>query len=168
MVPDNALDWFEQVCSCLNNAQCDYLIAGGIATVFHGNPRVTMDLDCYIDWERENALKTMSVLRELGFVLSQPVKEESLVDPAVRAALFEQKGMLVATFLNPLFPERVVDLLFEQSCLPFQEAKLRKVEMGGLECSLPTMSIDDLIVMKRAAGREKDIQDISVLESLKR
>jgi hypothetical protein len=163
---ENALEWFEEVCARLNEAHCDYMLAGGIATIFHGNPRLTMDLDCYISWEQGNAQRIMHVLEAMGYHLLQPITIEDLSDPLKRERYMREKGMLVATFKHEKYQARSVDLMFEQSCLSYETAASHKVDMGTSECALPTMGVDDLICMKKFAGRDKDLQDVSVLNGL--
>ena len=45
----------------------DYLVVGGHAVAFHGYPRFTDDLDCYVRPSAENGARIVQALREFGF-----------------------------------------------------------------------------------------------------
>lgn len=53
----------------LNAHQVRYLVIGGHAVSFHGNPRPMKDLDLWIDSTAENAARVAGAVAELGFQL---------------------------------------------------------------------------------------------------
>jgi hypothetical protein len=55
------------VCEFLNNINIDYVIVGGFAVLFYGNPRTTMDIDYVIQLEDENIPLLIKFLKENGF-----------------------------------------------------------------------------------------------------
>ncbi|MBU4075546.1 MAG: hypothetical protein KKI06_02360, partial [Euryarchaeota archaeon] len=55
------------VCIFLNNHDIDYVIVGGFAVLFYGNPRTTMDIDYVIQLEDENIPVLIQFLKENGF-----------------------------------------------------------------------------------------------------
>jgi len=63
-------------------------------------------------------------------------------------------------------PQRI-DILSAVSGLSYQDAVSRAVTMSVDGLSLKVISLDDLIVNKRASGRPKDIADALTLEKLK-
>lgn len=56
----------------------EYLVIGGIATVFHGYPRFTADLDVWVAAERGNVEKLVEVLHAFGFSRKTLVIEKFL------------------------------------------------------------------------------------------
>jgi hypothetical protein len=44
-----------------------YLIVGGYAVAYHGDPRATGDIDRFVEVSQENARKLIAVLGEFGF-----------------------------------------------------------------------------------------------------
>ncbi len=55
------------VCEYLNSKNIDYVIVGGFAVLFYGNPRTTMDIDYVIRLEDENIPVLVKFLKENGF-----------------------------------------------------------------------------------------------------
>ncbi len=71
--------------------------------------------------------------------------------------------MLVFSLYHPQKPNELIDI-FIQEPIPFAEADSRK-SIGTLgKTSVNLMGIQDLITLKKRAGRAQDIQDIAFLE----
>lgn len=64
----------------LNKHDVRYLIVGGFAVAAHGTPRYTRDLDLWGECSRENAIKLLVALDELGFE-SLGLTEEDFATP---------------------------------------------------------------------------------------
>ncbi len=60
-----------QLLSALNAHKVRYLIIGGYAVFVHGQPRMTKDLDVFIESSPGNALATFKALAEFGAPLSE-------------------------------------------------------------------------------------------------
>ena len=60
----------------------DYTIVGGIAIMYHGIPRATMDIDCLIKADEEQLIHLASKMEEAGFF----VDSEDLLAGAKGAA----------------------------------------------------------------------------------
>jgi hypothetical protein len=54
------------VCDFLNKNSIDYVIVGGFAVLFYGNPRTTMDIDYVIQLEDDNIPVLAKFLQENG------------------------------------------------------------------------------------------------------
>ena len=150
-----------------NKRKARYLVAGGVAVTFYGNPRFTKDLDIMVDLREENLQKLIAAFKKLKFVPRIPVKPEEFISKTNRDKWFREKGMLAFTFINPKNPYENIDILF-RSPLSFQKAyKSRKIFVSkGIR--IPTISRSHLIRMKRQAGRLHDLQDIAILEQAAR
>jgi hypothetical protein len=44
-----------------------YVVVGGLAAVLYGSPRLTKDLDCFIEPTLENANRALDALKEIHF-----------------------------------------------------------------------------------------------------
>jgi hypothetical protein len=56
----------EKVFGALNDKGVRYLLVGGLASVLHGVPRTTMDIDIAISPEKANLKKCISALKGIG------------------------------------------------------------------------------------------------------
>jgi hypothetical protein len=156
----------ETIVRALNEAGVRYLIAGGLAVVAHGYTRVTQDMDLILDLGEENVRQALSVLAGLGYRPTAPVAIEMFADPAIRAQWVREKGMTVFSLFSPAHPTVVVDL-FAESPLDFASAYPAAPRME-LFPNLPAAFIgyEDLLRLKRQAGRPKDLLDVDKLQAL--
>ena len=60
----------------------------------------------------------------------------------------------------------MIDVLVEES-LKFGQAEKNKIVRRFDNVTIPVISIEDLIRMKKKAGRPKDIEDLEALKFLK-
>src|SRR5947207_15870348 len=61
---------FKELLSIFNANQVKYLVVGGVAFIYHAEPRYTKDIDIWISTERENAAAVYKSLREFGAPLA--------------------------------------------------------------------------------------------------
>ena len=151
------------VLKTLNRFKVRYLVIGGVAGAFYGNPRFTKDLDIFADEKEENLRKLIAAFKKLGFITRIPVKPEEFLSRETRARWKKEKGMLAFTFINPKDPLENVDILVETPVSFASAFKNKKCfRVGNVRISV--VSRKDLIVMKRKAGRVQDLQDIAILK----
>jgi Holliday junction resolvase-like predicted endonuclease len=146
----------------LNGLNIDYLVVGGLAVNFHGVPRMTYDIDLMISLEGENIRKLMSLLTTWGYRPKVPLNPEDLADEAVRTSWIRDKGMKALNLYSESLPVGEIDLVID-SPISYVELKKRavKIELEGSD--VPTVSIHDLIQLKKHAGRKQDLADIEHL-----
>ena len=139
---------FREFLKLLNRRRVKYLIVGGYAVGFHGYPRPTGDIDIFIAISPDNARAMVEVFRDFGFVT---------VD--LSEALFLSAGG-VARIGRP--PVRI-EILNEIDGVEFSACHARRVsgKLAGLKVNF--IGFDDLLKNKRAAGRPKDLADLSYL-----
>lgn len=122
----------------------DFAAVGGWAAIAHGSQRITHDVDIVAAARTENLARLEAALADLG--------AEALT------------GSSFATRAGGLdfFNEVPGGAAYEQI-----KARSVPVDLGdGLEIRIA--GIDDLIAMKRAAGRPQDLRDIATLTHLER
>ena len=149
----------------LNQANVEYVVVGGLATVLHGYPRFTADIDLVVNLEQSEAEKAIKTITSLGLQAKLPVEPMDFTVASIRESWIEKKNMLVFSFYDPSNPVLLVDV-FVREPVPFEELskKASMIDMGGE--TVPVCSIEHLIEMKQKAGRNKDIEDIKYLRAI--
>lgn len=150
----------------LNQAGVRYLVVGGLAVVAHGYVRFTADVDLVLDPEIDNLRRAVAVFGQLGYQPRAPVPLEDFLDPAKRAQWRAEKGMVAFSLFSSQRARTEVDLFLEA---PFDfSAALARAKHEEASPGVPVcmVGLADLLGMKRAAGRAKDLEDIRVLEQL--
>jgi len=142
-------DYFDMF-KILNTADVRYLVVGGYAFGFHVEPRTTKDLDIWVDPSPENVHLLYKALAEFGAPLAG-VTEEDFRNPD----LVYQIGV----------PPNRIDIMMGLENITFDEAWKNRYETTYTEEKVYVVSRDDLITIKRAAGRPQDLEDVRGLES---
>ena len=75
---------YEDVFRELYKNKVRYIVVGGRAVNLYGVPRMTADLDLMVDLEKENVLKTVNILKSLGYVPKIPENPENLANQEKR------------------------------------------------------------------------------------
>lgn len=134
------------VFSTLNNANIKYIIVGGLATLLHGYMRLTANIDLIINLERNEALKCITTLLDMGLTPRQPVDPYDFADSEIRSTWIKDKNMVVFSLFNPNDPLISVDL-FVDNPIQFEDLWDRGeiVDIGGQEVKIA--SIPDLITI---------------------
>jgi hypothetical protein len=155
---------FSPVFEALNRAGGRYVVVGGVAVNLYGYVRGTTDIDVVIDLAPEDARRSLLALSELGYRPKVPVKAEDFADPGKRESWIREKGMVVFS----LFSDRTrltIDI-FVAYPVPFDELWTRTEVVTLRDGSVRIASLEDLLAIKRSAGRPKDLLDVAELERL--
>ena len=132
-----------------NARKIKYLIVGGYAVSYFTEPRVTKDLDIFIDTSDENVKRVYEALAAFGAPLA---------------------GMTPNDFQDPAWgyqiglPPSRIDILQELTAINFQSA-WDAGEEGMIDSNIPVryISVDDLIKNKLALGRHRDLADVEAI-----
>ncbi len=135
----------------LNGHKVRFVIIGATAGVAHGFVRLTEDIDIFVEPTRENMEKALQALQACGYDVTDVTLEEALQ----KKLLF--RGYLLKTDIHP--SAKGVD---------WETLWTNKVQYRFHEEDIYFSSLDDLIKMKRAAGRSKDLEDLLHLEEIRR
>ena len=144
-----------------------YLVVGGLAVNLYGVQRATMDVDLMLAFDSENVSRFIRAARGLGLTPIAPVPLESFADEHTRSDWFEQKRMIVFALRAPDPAAPTLDVLIRPQ-LSFDEAWSRRVEKAFEGLVVRLASVDDLIRLKEATGRQRDRSDIEALERARR
>ena len=157
----------ERIFAALEASGARYLVVGGVAVVLHGHPRFTADLDLVVALDAENVQRVLEALGELDYRPRAPVAAKELADPARREDWIRNKRMTVFSLWSPVLAGTEVDLFVEPP-LPFEEAYARSLELELRGVRVRVVSLEDLVAMKRRAGRPGDLEDVRRLEAIAR
>ena len=151
----------EPILRALVQRGVDFVVIGGIAAVLHGSARLTYDLDLCFAPDGANFSALGDVLVALRARLRGVDEAVPFVPDA--ATLRRVEVLTLATAAGD------VDVLARPAGAPSYAALRRRAdryEIGTF--SVLVASVEDLIAMKRAAGRPKDLADVAELEAILR
>jgi predicted nucleotidyltransferase len=141
----------EKLLALLRGHRVRFVIIGATAFPVHGYSRATLDIDIFIEPNAANAERTRRALDRFGY----DVTDLSTEDLLTKKVLIRQ--YVVETDIHP-FVKGVT----------FERVWSHKVKARLGETTVWFASLDDLIAMKRAAGRPKDREDLKYLLRLRR
>jgi hypothetical protein len=132
-----------------NERKVKYLVVGGYAVSHFTEPRVTKDLDIFIDTSDENVAIVYAALAAFGAPLA---------------------GMTPKDFQDPAWgyqigqPPSRIDILQELTAVAFEPA-WKAGEDALIDGDIPVryISVDDLIKNKLALGRHRDLADVEAI-----
>jgi hypothetical protein len=134
----------------------DFVVIGGISVLAHGHPRTTFDVDFVADLGADNMARLASALRELGARVRGVDGDLLDVDPTDPQHLASGANWTLVTDAGWV------------NFMPAAEGARSYAEIAA--ASVPVrdgafrvVGLDDLIRMKRASGRAKDLDDIAAL-----
>ena len=151
----------ERLLKTLTERGVDFVVVGGVAAVLYGSARNTFDLDICFALDDGNLQALGAVLLGLGAKLKGVDDDVPFVPDAKTLRRVELLTLTTAA--------GGLDLLAHPKGAPSYDALRRRAnrfDVGGFHVLVA--SIDDLLEMKRAAGREKDLADIRELETIRR
>lgn len=139
--------------------EVEFVILGGVAIGFHGSSYVTQDLDFCYRRNKENLKKIVSALSQF--------KPRPRDFPENLPYIFDETTLQNAT--NFTFGTEVgdIDLLGEVAGIGnYLAVEKMSVPMQIFDCELKVLSVEGLILAKRAAGRPKDLFVLPELEAM--
>lgn len=155
---------FLEILSQLHDRGVEFVIVGGVAAALHGTSRVTFDLDLVPSLAEEPWRAAVDLLWSLGARPRIPEPLERIRDVEQIRRWQREKGMLALNFRTPDGRIEVDLLVSESERLP--SLRERAVQVTLDRRTFYVASIDDLIAMKRQAGRPQDLLDIVQLQDI--
>lgn len=133
----------------LNEKQVDYAIIGAHACAAHGHVRATQDIDILIDPSPKNISRLKDALEKFGYNTTDATIED-----------FQKFKILFRQYWLDL------DVHPFAKGISAQEALRNKISAKCEGVTTYFVSLDDLIAMKKAAGRPKDLEDLTYLREI--
>jgi hypothetical protein len=139
---------YNDLLSAFQSHGVKYLVVGGLAVIYHSQPRFTKDMDLFIKADPANAKAAYAALAAFGAPLE-----------GISPADFEDRSSFFRFGRDP----HGFDLLPDLPGVDFDAAWERRVEVvidpvSGLTANF--ISAEDLIASKLASGRPRDLADV--------
>ncbi len=137
---------FKEFLKLLATHNARFMVVGGYAVNAFGYVRNTIDLDIWIANDIENQQRVINAVRDFGFA-------------DATLALLDEPDAMLRIGVPPLRLEVMKSI----SGVDFEECWPRKVFVHDGDIAIPMISLADLRLNKRAAGRTKDLLDLEEL-----
>ena len=138
---------FKEFIKYLNSNKVKYLLLGGWAVGIYGQPRVTKDIDFLIAKDKNNLNRLKKALNEFG-------------SPPVNLDAFKVDGFVIRMGSSPV----LIDIINKADGIDISDCYDRRkiIKIDDIDVSI--ISLEDLIINKRASGRGQDVVDAEKLE----
>ncbi len=157
------LQRLETIFRALNGAGVRYIVVGGLAVIAHGLARLTKDIDVVLAFEPDNLAKGVKALEQAGLRPRIPVSAEEFAKVENREHWARDKGMVLFQMSFFERDDAPVDI-FIAPPFDFEEENARAFhDEIAPDLIVPFVHIEQLIAMKKAAGRPKDLEDVRIL-----
>jgi predicted nucleotidyltransferase len=142
------LNRLRDVFRSLKNHEVRYVVIGGIASIVHGVPRTTFDLDILIDATPENVRKLLDAFLEAGLGTAALTSVDDVLNNEIT-----------------IFKDRVrIDVQTVTPGIDFASAWTNKKTVTYNDQNFYIICKNDLVRSKRASGRPVDLEDVRLLE----
>lgn len=141
----------EELLKLLKENRVNFLVIRASAFPVYGYARATLDIDLFVKPDLKNIKRIMKALKEFGYDITDLSPEDFLENK------ISIRQYTVEADIHPFVKG-----------ITFDEAWKNRISarFGRIEVFFP--SLDDMIKMKRAAGRAIDREDLKYLREIKR
>jgi len=140
----------ERLLQLLKENKAVFIIIGATALPVYGYARATLDIDLFVKPDRQNIKRVIKALCEFGYDLMDLTPEDFLKNKILI------RQYTVETDIHPFVKGAKFAEIWKNRI---------KAKFGRTEVFFP--SLDDMIKMKKAAGRAIDKEDLRYLKKIK-
>ena len=141
----------ENLLRSLKENKVDFVIIGATAFPLYGYARATLDIDIFIRSTKINAERTWQALKSFGY----DVSDITINDLLTKKLLIRQ--YTIETDIHPFVKG-----------VSFERIWKNKIRAKFGNTFIYFTSLNDLVEMKRAAARPKDLEDLQYLRKLQK
>ena len=154
------MTFVEKICKALDEAGVRFALVGGYAVALHGAPRGTIDIDLAVRWSLEDLVNAETALKDVGLISRLPITPRDVYER--RSESVQNHNLVAWEFHHPDEPLEQVDIIINYD---LEGKSTSTVETS--QTTIPILSVDDLIEMKKLRGREQDVADVAALNKLR-
>ena len=144
----------------LRSHEVEFVVIGGLAAAAHGSPSITQDLDICYSRERKNLDRLAAALHDLDARLRGA--------PADVTFRLDGRSLEMGDHFTFITTHGDFDCLGHPAGSAGYEGLMSNAMIVDFEgARVPLASIDDLMNMKRASGRPKDLVELEILGALR-
>ncbi len=141
---------FRDFIDALNINHVDYLLVGGYAVIVHGFSRTTGDLDIWVKRTTDNYKKLENAFLAFGM---------PMFDMTLQNFLNHQDWDVFRFGRKPV----AIDIMVKMADFDFDECAAQATWYKDEELQIRLLNYNHLIAAKKAAGRNRDLNDLENL-----
>lgn len=141
----------EKLLKLLKENKAIFLVIGASAFPVYGYARATLDIDLFVRPDLKNIKNVMKALKEFGYDITDLSPED-----------FLQNKVLIRQYTLE------ADIHPFVKGITFEEAWKNKISAKFGKTRVHFPCLDDMIKMKKAAGRNIDLEDLKYLRKIKK
>ena len=149
--PREIISRFEKLLVALATDGIDFAVVGGLAVIFNGYPRLTLDVDILVHAAPENLRKLLDSLAGWGEGWARELKPEDFIYDQGAIRVMEEFDLDIFTRMSG------------KSLEDFRP-RLRHLETGSVR--IPYLAPEDLIFLKQGSWRDKDKLDVRAMREI--
>ena len=157
---------YEEILREFQKQRIKYVLVGGMALNILGSMRSTADMDILVEMSDQNLKKVIKILMKNGYRVKQPVDPMGMADQVTRRDWIQNKHMKAFNFYKDQ-ELKEVDIIIETP-VPYEKARKTALTVKCGRLTLPVISIEHLITMKKKTNRPVDKLDIQDLKRIDR
>jgi hypothetical protein len=149
--PRETTSRFEKLLAALVTNRVDFAVVGGLAVIFNGYPRLTLDADILVDDRPDNLRRLLDCLANWGEGWARELKPEDFAAQEGSIRVMEEFDLDIFTRMRG-------------KTLDDFRPHLRRLDTTSVR--IPYLAPADLIFLKQDSWREKDKLDVLALREI--
>ena len=149
--PKETISRFEKLLVGLAADKVDFAVVGGLAIIFNGYPRLTLDADILVHASTDNLGRLLACLANWGEGWARELKPEDFIYDQGAIRVMEEFDLDIFTRMSG-------------KSLDDFRPRLRFLETSGVR--IPYLAPEDLIFLKEGSWRDKDKLDVQAMREI--
>lgn len=131
----------------INQQQVEYILVGGYSVILYGYSRTTGDMDILVNKTKENYQRLQKAFHDFKMPVFEMTEDNFLHNPHLDVFTFGRQPV-------------AIDIMTSIKGATFDELYLKAIQIDVDDMLVKTIHVNDLILVKKASGRYKDLDDL--------